>query len=354
MPTSPIRRKSKKAMSTPLHTLLVNHIRNNGPVGVAEFMAQCLYHPQHGYYTRGLNFSTTPARDFITAPELTPLFGAVLANWVAKAWQAAKSPNRFILAEGGPGRGTLMHDVLTHLQTAHPECFAAAQPLLVETSPALATLQQQTLADFRQCRWAGELPPPPSLPLVVLANELLDAFPAEQYSNHRLAWHRHVVEVDQTGELAFATRPLPAEETPLLPPHWQPAEGAQLETSPAQTAFLAHLKQTATAALLLDYGYRQLPPTGGHTLQGLYRHQKVGPLHMPGETDLTTHVNFAQTVQTLGVEAAQVEDLAPFLLRHGLIELGLQHPSQQSALQRLLHPAQMGSLFKVVEFTRSA
>lgn len=338
--------------STPLQTLLAEQIRQSGPLTVAEYMEHCLYHPQHGYYTRGLNFSTTPARDFVTAPELTPLFGAMVANWVAKAWQQAGNPAAFLLVEGGPGRGTLMYDLLSHLHTRHGACYRAAQPVLVETSPELTHIQRATLENFGQCTWQTALPVSGPLPVIVVANELLDAFPAEQHAHSKLNWQQYVVALNGANELTFTTRPAP--RPPHLPAHWQPAEGALLESSPAQMSFIAQLRSHAAAALIIDYGYRHLPPTGGHTLQGLYKHQKVSPLFMPGEADLTTHVNFAQVTAALGLEEGVVEDLAPFLLRHGLVELGLQHPSQQSALQRLLHPAQMGSLFKVVEYNRSA
>lgn len=335
---------------TPLQNLLATQIRNSGPLSVANYIEQCLYHPQHGYYTRGLNFSTTPARDFITAPEITPLFSAVIGNWVAKAWQKAGSPAAFLLAEAGPGRGILMADLLSHLHSQHPACYAAAQPLLVETSPALTQIQQTTLKSFGQCNWQTTLPQQPGLPLIVLANELLDAFPTNQYSHSGGQWHQHAVTLNAEGTLTFTTQPATA---PQLSPNWQPAPGALLETSPAQMSFLTQLQTTATAALIIDYGYRHLPPNGGHTLQGLYKHQQVTPLYLPGETDLTTHVNFSQVTAALGLPESAVQDLAPFLLQYGLVELGLQHPSQQSALQRLLHPAQMGSLFKVVETNRS-
>lgn len=318
-------------------------------------MEACLYHPEFGYYTRGLNFLTQPPQDFLTAPEHTPLFGYTLANWVAKTWQKAGAPTPFTLIEVGPGRGTLMHDVLTHLHTAHPACSAAAQPVLVETSPTLIKIQQQTLAAFPQTQWAESLPVTLSSynPIILLANELLDAFPANHFKQQEDGtWHQTVIALNETDQLTLATAPV---ATPADP-------------APALTAFLQTLKsQNLLAALLIDYGYHtslESRVTNHDSLQALHRHQKVSPLHLPGESDLTTHVNFNHAMETLGPAHCTLQDLAPFLLGNGIIDLGLsppplkaksskltanlQHPSQQSQLHRLLHPAQMGTLFKVL------
>jgi len=154
-----------------------------------SFMAETLYGP-NGYYTQGLNFTTTPARDFTTAPELTPLFGATVGNWVATQWQRLGSPSPFCLAELGPGRGRLMQALLTHLQASHPHCFAALQQVqLIEVSPFLTQLQRETLQQFTQCTWASELGATPSAPpLILIANEVLDALPAQPYRLTAQGW----------------------------------------------------------------------------------------------------------------------------------------------------------------------
>ena len=319
---------------TPLETLLKQQIRVHGPLPLADFMAQCLYHPQFGYYTTGRNFSTQPPADFITAPELTPLFGYTIANWIEKAWQTLGQPTTFILAECGPGRGTLTHDVLTHLQTTHPQTYAAAQPLLIETSPALTQRQQQTLQQFPQCTWETDLPQSET-PLILLANEFLDAFPVQ----HKIGNAQQTVSLNGQNELAL-THPGNVTE----------------ETSPAQTAWLQGLASYPgpLAALLADYGAApESEITQTDTLQALHQHQKVDIFHQPGQTDLTAHVNFTHVHKVLGAQNCTLHNLADFLLAHGLVALGLQHPTQQSSLQRLLHPAQMGTLFKVSCYTHT-
>ena len=295
-------------------------------------MRTCLYDAESGYYTRGLNF-TNPAhpkgRDFVTAPDLTPLFGQTLAAWVAREWTRLGKPAPFVLVEAGPGRGTLLRDLLARLQAAAPECFAAATPLLVETSPALAALQRQTLAAFPQCAWASGVPAT-AAPILLIANELLDAFPVRQFCGDA---ERTVVA--ENGALAFS----------------HPDDAVTREDSPGQAAWLGQLKALPhLSALLIDYGAETL---AADTLQALHRHAKVSPLHAPGDTDLTAHVNFGTVMDMLGRDRCALADLALFLLAHGLPDLALPRINEAEtagAMRRLLHPQAMGSLFKVLEY----
>jgi SAM-dependent MidA family methyltransferase len=335
-------------MPTPLAALLREKIAAHGPLTVEDFTAACLYHPQYGYYTNGHNFLPAPSNstgpyphDFTTAPELTHLFGATLANWVARTHQTLGDPTTFTLMECGPGRGTLMRDILNHLKTAHPNTFAAAHPLLIETSPTLTNLQQQILQQFPNCEWSIE--PQSSLPTILIANELLDAFPHTQLieSEHRIT--PRVITLDETNTFTLTQT------------------GPITELSPAMRLWLQSLPQTIAAALFLDYGAAVDGPTGD-TWQAVHRHQKVSPFHLPGETDLTHHVNFTNVVSTLKdshphLEARPLEHLAPFLLNHGLASLALEnssadapHSNTDTILHRLLSPTQMGTLFKVQEF----
>lgn len=340
-------------MSTPLAALIRSHIATHGPMPVEEFTGLALYHPQYGYYTNGYNFlpapianSLTPSalypHDFTTAPEITPLFGATLANWVARQWLTLKSPSPFTLMECGPGRGILMRDMLTHLQTAHPACYSAARPLLVETSPTLTQLQKTTLTAFPQCHW--DTTPTSNLPIILVANELLDAFPHTQLIQHEGRITPRTIATTNTGTFIF------------------PQHGPITEHSPGMKTWLQTLPQNLSAALFADYGAATDGPTGD-TLQAVYRHQKVDVFHKIGETDLTHHVNFAHVNAALAeshphLESQPLEHLTPFLLNHGLASLALQiadadgtHSTHDTALHRLLHPTQMGTLFKVQCYT---
>jgi SAM-dependent MidA family methyltransferase len=321
---------------------------HGGWLSLHDYMDLCLYHPKHGYYTNGLNFLPRTSNlkpqtsDFITAPTLTPLFASCIARWLVAAWRRLGSPPSFTLAEAGPGDGSLMAQLLTLLRSSDPPLSAAVHPLLVEVSPRLRTLQQHHLAGF-DVAWATHLPPAadPQKPLILLANELLDAFPVHQYEYRNNKW----LERGFNAKLEAESRPA----NPALP---SAPEGALRETSPTQTAWLQTLRRTAAAALIIDYGYNSLPPQGGDTLQALHRHQPVPITHQPGQSDLTAHVNFAHVIATLG-PGAGLTDLAPFLLQNGLLaaaEPTISQPATAAALHRLLHPSRMGALFKVVEY----
>ena len=334
-------------MTTPLAAILAEKIAASGPLTVEEYMEACLYHPQYGYYTNGYNFLPAPTgngapypHDFTTAPEISPLFGATLANWVARQATTLPKATPFTLMECGPGRGSLMLGLLTHLQIAHPQVFANAQPMLIETSPTLTALQQHTLQAFPHCKWSTT--PESPLPTILIGNEILDAFPHSQLIEHEGRIVPRTIESE--GHTFRFTQP----------------EGRITEHSPQMRTWLQALPQSLHAAIFLDYGAATSGPTGD-TFQAIHRHHKVSPFHLPGETDLTMHVNFTNVVAALKeshphLQAESLDALTAFLMHHGLASLALAdgpHPEMENMLHRLLHPTQMGTLFKVQVFTCS-
>lgn len=181
-----------------------------------------------------------------------------------------------------------------------------------------------------------------------MANEVLDALPVQPYRYQNGAW-----EALHLAAESLSWQPCPA---PPLPTGWVPVEGAVLEYFPAMVGLLAALKTYAEVALIIDYGAAQLPPHGADTLQALQHHKPVPLWHEPGETDITAHIRFAEVAAQLGAAACTLTPLADFLLAHGIANLALPllpHPPTESALQRLLHPAQMGTLHKVLCYTRN-
>lgn len=320
------------------------------PIPFAHFMEEALY-GENGYYTKGVNFLQSPPRDFTTAPELTPLFGATLAKWVAKQWQTLGQPNAFTLCEMGPGRGSLMHPLLTHLRDAHPSCFTALhQVQLIELSPILTQIQQQTLAPWGNlCTWFTTLPTVNRQhPTLLIANEVLDALPAQPYRYQNGGWEMLYVHKNNPIWHPTAAPPLPA--------GWHPTEGAHYEHLPALKELLEIIKPFADAALLIDYGAQTLPPQGAETLQAMQHHKPVSLFHEPNNTDLTTHINFGHVADILGKDACTLTPLADFLLAHGLHHIALTllpHPATESALHRLLHPNHMGTLHLTLCYTRS-
>jgi NADH dehydrogenase [ubiquinone] 1 alpha subcomplex assembly factor 7 len=328
---------------------LAAEIAAEGPIDIAAFMTRCLHDPAVGYY------ATRPALgeagDFVTAPLVSQMFGELIGLWLIEAWRGLGSPPRFVLAEAGPGDGTLMSDVL-RAGRLDPEFRATAKVWLLEVSAPLRRLQAERLGEANP-QWAASLAElPADAPLLLIANELLDCMPARQFQRTASGWAERVVGLGDDGALAFGLRPatFPLGEAPV---------GAVVERSAAQEAFAAELAarlaRQGGAALLIDYG--RDAPGCGDTLQALVRHRKVSPLEAPGEADLTVHADFPavlKAARSAGANAALLTQ-AEFLRRLGIETraAALSRASPERAetiarqLERLTSPDQMGELFKV-------
>lgn len=330
-----------------LGDLIRRRIALGGPMPVAEYMALCLGHPEHGYYmTRD---PLGAAGDFVTAPEVSQMFGELLGLALARAWTALGAPAPFCLAEAGPGRGTLMVDILR--ATARVPGFRAGLRLhLVETSPALRAVQAERLAAAGPV-WVESLDSLPSLPLLLVANEFLDALPVRQFVATPRGWRERVVGL-QDGALAFGLAAGPAPDFGPAPPgtvrEWSPLREA------AAAAIGRHLATHGGFALLVDYGDWE---GTGDTLQALKAHAFADPLAEPGATDLTTHVVFADIARAAQAAGAQVLGFAAqgtVLGRLGIAAraAALSESSPDRAgviarqLTRLTDPSEMGRLFK--------
>ncbi len=341
-------------MSPSLEERLLRRIAAEGPLTVADFMAAALLDPREGYYTRQAPLGDEAGRggDFVTAPELTQVFGELLGLWCLEAWQRIGAPKTFRLVELGPGRGSLMSDLLRSLALI-PECLAAASIHLVEVSPRLAAIQRRTLSG-RAASWHGSLAELPEGPTILVANEFFDALPVRQFERGPEAWHERLVVRGPEG-LAFAlSGPVP----PALLPE-EAAEGAVLETSPAAIALAGALGRRLAgeggAALLIDYGYDARPWKG--SLQAVAGHRKLPVLQAPGRVDLSAQVDFAalaQAAQAAGAAAHGPVSQASLLLALGLearrTALAAGKPPEvaariEGACQRLIAPEGMGERF---------
>ncbi|HVN00370.1 MAG TPA: SAM-dependent methyltransferase [Caulobacteraceae bacterium] len=327
---------------------LIREIAAAGPIDVATFMLRCLHDPQDGYY------ATRPALgdrgDFITAPMISQMFGELIGLWLVETWRGMGAPGRVLLAEAGPGDGSLMADVLRAARL-DPAFLAAAELWLIETSPPLRRAQAERLA-LATPRWAGALAELPSdAPLLLVANEFLDCLPARQFQRTASGWAERVVGLGADGALAFGLRPAAAALGPA-------PEGTIVERSAAQAAFGteigARLAEQGGAALLIDYG--RATPGCGDTLQALADHSKMAPLDDPGAADLTVHVDFPAVLAAARAEGAKtaLATQGAFLRRLGIearaAALAEARPDRASAIGRQLHRLigtdQMGELFK--------
>ena len=336
---------------TKLAQILEQQIRTSGPLSLAEYMQICLLHPQYGYYTTRDPLGTTG--DFTTAPEISQMFGELTGLALAQAWMDRGAPN-FRLVELGPGRGTLMSDLLR--ATAKVPGFHDAMTLhLVEASPVLRNTQKQTIS--HELTHHESLEDVPEGPIFLVANEFFDALPIRQFQRDKDAWRERIVGLDQ-GCLSLGL------SDPMCPQVLQPRledteDGDIVEvSSSAQTIAAtigARIEKQGGVALILDYGdWRSL----GDTFQGLRQHKNIPPLTDPGTADLTAHVDF-EAIATAAAPALYTR-LTPqgvFLERLGLTARaqklaeslsGDALESHIAAHRRLTHPEEMGTLFKAI------
>lgn len=334
---------------TPIEALLRRQIEATGPVTLADYMALCLSHPEHGYYLTQDPFGK--AGDFVTAPEISQMFGELLGLALAQAWVEQGAPSPFILAELGPGTGVLMADALRAASRA-PGFAEAAELWLVETSPALRAEQAKRLP---QPNWADSVDDLPDGPLFLLANEFFDALPIRQYHLQKGRWRETVVGLED-DKLTLGLKSL-AEALEDAP------DGAIRERRPSGEAFVGAIaKRTADhggAAIIVDYGYDQPLPEGADTFQAVRGHAYVDPLSHPGTADLTAHVHFgalAQAARDMGAATSKLIGQGDLLGRLGVgaraASLARAAPEQaeavEAALKRLTHADEMGSLFKAL------
>lgn len=344
---------------------IVALIETQGPMSIADYMAICLYDPRQGYYTTRAPFGG--AGDFTTAPEVSQMFGELIGAWLVSAWRQLGTPAAPVVAEIGPGRGTLMKDIVRTILRLAPDLHAAADFRLVEVSPRLGEIQAATLGGVPgRFGWHRDVDELPHRPLFIVGNELFDAVPIRQYVLTSMGWRERCVTVDN-GALAF-TAGAGSLDAALLPPGAADAqEGAIVELAPARAALMhkiaTRIVEDGGAGLFLDYGY--LTPAVGDSFQALRRHVYADPLTDPGKADLTTHVDFAalaNAAKAAGLHA----DLATqgdYLLRMGLLEraglLGANADAAgreaiSDAVERLAAPEQMGDLFKVLAVSHRA
>ncbi|CAN0655750.1 NADH dehydrogenase [ubiquinone] 1 alpha subcomplex assembly factor 7 [Nitratireductor aquimarinus] len=340
-------------------------IATTGPMSVADYMALCLFDPEQGYYTTREPFGA--AGDFTTAPEISQMFGELCAIWLYTAWKASGAPGNPILAEIGPGRGTLMKDMLRTWAKIDPAFSRQMRLFMIEASPRLSEVQRKTLAaSGTSPRWITDIDALPDGPLFIIGNELFDAIPVRQYVKTDSGWRERTVGLDANDRLSFMAGAGAADET-LLPPGAKEAPpGAIVELAPARNALMTRMAERIRteggAALFIDYGYAK--PAPGDTLQAMRSHAYTNILKDQGKADLTAHVDFSALARAARDEglAAALMDQGDFLIGLGILERagrlgadknGTEQQAIRNAVERLAGPEQMGTLFKVLAVTSS-
>lgn len=347
-------RRKIAASMTELEALIKRRIATTGPITLADYMAECLMHPEHGYYTKQDPLGATG--DFTTAPEISQMFGELIGLAIAQAWLDRGAPAPFRLVELGPGRGTLMADILRATAKV-PDFHEALDLHLIETSPTLRARQAQTVDHPLQHH--SQLDDVPDGPLFLVANEFFDALPVRQFQRDATGWRERMIGL--AGDtLGFGLSDL----VPVLEDRLEDTKpGDIVETSPTALAIAQTVGRRIDAhggfALIIDYGdWRAL----GDTLQAVRDHQPVDPLTTPGDADLTCHVDFEALTQAAA--PAQTSRLTPqgvLLERLGITTraqslaqnlTGDALESHIAAHRRLTHPQEMGTLFKAIALTQ--
>lgn len=337
--------------------LIKQQIKTHGPISIHQFMEIALFDPDFGYYTQKQPFGRQG--DFITAPEISQVFGELIGIWCASIWHSMEKPKDIIVAEIGPGRGTLMADFLRG--TSHIEGFHQALSVhMVETSPTLTTIQKNTLNNRSNlCTWHTTIDSLPKKPMLLIANELFDALPIHQSIVRNHTWFERCIGLTPQGQLEFTYGKV-QQAAPNL------ANGTIKETSPTSLDLMEkisnHIAHYGGGALIIDYGYED--SAYGDTLQAVHHHRYASVLENIGNQDITAHIDFnalrkiakekalstylttqGQFLSALGIElrTAQLQQNAPLT----------QQTQLTSSKDRLVSPQEMGTLFKVLAITSS-
>jgi NADH dehydrogenase [ubiquinone] 1 alpha subcomplex assembly factor 7 len=339
---------------------IARRIDAEGSLSVAAFMAMALHDPDDGYYAQRNPIGVQG--DFITAPEISQIFGELIGLWCVLMWHQLGQPGSVILAELGPGRGLLISDLLRAAMVI-PAFRRAVRLHLVEASAVLRAEQEKRLGRLHPV-WVSRFEDLPEGPMLLVANEFLDALPIRQFVRGGVHWSERMVALDDRKRFVFVDGPESQVAALLVPAQLRDhaGPGTVAETCPAALALAAalgaRLARQSGAALFIDYGY--FPSAPGPTLRALHRHRAVSALAAPGTADLSAHVDFAAFA-----EAAQAGGAAT----HGPVPQGVllaalgatqraavlrtratasQRRALDDGLKRLLDPSEMGALFKAI------
>ncbi|MDZ4308554.1 class I SAM-dependent methyltransferase [Allopontixanthobacter sp.] len=322
-------------------------IRTHGPISLSRFMGE-----SNARYYAGKD-PLGAGGDFVTAPEVSQMFGELIGLWLADMWIAAGRPQPVHYVELGPGRGTLAKDALRSAKRYGLEPSVH----LVEGSPVLRDIQQAALGPVN---FHDDLTSVPADgPLLLVANEFFDALPIRQLVRSADGWRERMVGLNEE-RLVFVAGDQPMDAA--VPPDWREAtQGTLIETCPAAAAIMqeiaARLSAQGGAALVIDYGHTEL--RGGSTLQAVREHRKVDPLAAPGAADLTAYVDFetlariarAHDVRWLGTvsQGQWLTELGIDMRAEGLARLAPEYAERlQQDKRRLVADDQMGLIFKVM------
>lgn len=350
---------------TPLALKLKDRIARDGPISVQDYMLACLSDEEFGYYRT--QQAIGKAGDFVTAPEISQVFGEIIGLWACVVWQSIGSPERFNLAELGPGRGTLMRDGLRAARLV-PGFIQSADVHLIECNRVLIEEQRQTLAGTGvETSWHDDLKHLSPAPTILIGNEFLDTIPAFQSVVCEDGMRERKIGINENGELQFVTGALcdrtndPGRQVREMDRVLRagPDSIDEKQNFGELAADLRGLAKTgALAALFVDYGHTDR--SFGDTLQAVRNHKYEHPLTSPGEADLTVQVDFGSFASQIASPSKMRLDgpvtQGEFLGQLGIVQRGSKlmsaNPSKAGAIEagilRLMAPNGMGTRFKAI------
>ena len=346
----------------PLKNLIISEVKKNGFITVSRFMEFCLYHKKFGYYA-SKKLKIGALGDFVTAPEISQVFGELIGLWLAQVWTDQGKPEPFSLVELGPGNGTMMNDMLRTLRKV-PRFLNSASIVLVENSQTLKVRQKHTLKDYR-ATWVENVADIPEQPLFLVANEFLDSLPSRQFSKKNNIWFERAVTLNSMDELEFVY--IPSTFSTELDFLYQGIpNNVVVEISDIAKDVLSNISdkiiENSGVGLFIDYGFFE---GYGETLQAVFEHSYSDPLQNLGETDLTMQVNFKNAYKLFkkkGLRPSNLENQGTFLKNLGIkvradfLAKKMSESKKRihlSAINRLIDTNQMGALFKVMGVTRN-
>ena len=342
-------------------------IHKNGYITIDEMMRQTLSENPDSYYRSTENIGKYG--DFITAPEISQLFGEIIALWAIEKWQELGSPSEFILLELGPGQGQLMQDFL-RIAKLVPDFFNGSKLYLLEINPHFMAKQKSKLDEYnKNIQWIRDISEIPQLPSIIISNEFFDALPIKQYIKSDDKWFESVLIIDE-GDNSIKYSKIELDDSlnhRLSFDHINAQNGAIIEESTDSIYIIqslsTHLNSYKGTCLTIDYGYDLDPKTRAHTqytssLQALKDHKYQNIMENLGRADLTAHVDFNALKQNFIDSNEYLYYQREFLLKYG-IELRVQLLQKNASnkdqdilkrqLERLISPKHMGELFKVLE-----
>jgi len=340
-----------------LESFLIDRIKSKGPMNLGAFLSQAMTNPDFGYYTQRDPLGKDG--DFTTAPEISQIFGELIGAWVVDVWMQMGQPE-FNLIECGPGKGTLMTDIMR--VASKVQYFTDKVHIrLIEARSVLRITQGENLSAY-DVTWYDELSEVKrDMPCIIIGNEFLDALPIEQLKRGENGWQKRILTVSKDDKLSFKWADAEDDLTAYLPSKTE--SGETYEVSPARVGFTkecaALIKEVKGAALMIDYGHTQ--SHHGDTLQAIRAHKYSNILDDIGQSDITSHIDFDALLKAF--QGQGVSQMPCVTQRHFLMTLGIDiranalskaNPDRGNAInedvERLIGREQMGELFKVMCF----